>query len=244
MKTILVVCTVVLVAAISRCSKIPEISDGGSIITNKDISGTSAKLSFVRGSAYGNIVKAGPVKLRINPQIVVWIEDSAGNMKQTIYVTHCFAKQEWRSIKNHPDSTYRMSSFPYWLGRLKNAGIAFPTQSKPIPDAITAATPKGSFSIETTIDSSITGGTIWCEFNSSFDNNETWPAKGNESFNGQPSLLFSGDFSVKNSSGSVLLKYRGHGGDLGTDGKLYENETGITTAKEIISKIEIEIKRP
>lgn len=228
----------------ATCAKKPEFSDGSVIVTNKDSKGKHISLEFTRGNAWGQKVSFGPVKMSIKPQIAVWVGDTAGNIKQNLYVTRCFAKQEWRGIKNHPDSTYRTSSLPFWMNRLIKASLQIPTKAHPLADAVTSATPQGSFTIESTLDSSVNEGSIWCEFNSSFDNNETWPADKNnkESFNGQPSLLFRGDFTQGGAMGPVVMKYMGRGGEKGTDGNLYANDTGITTAKEIITKIVFSIK--
>jgi hypothetical protein len=243
MKSSSVFIAVFLLATQVICSKQPSFNDGSVITTNSDKRGRAVTLKFTRGSAWGSEVRFGPVKIKIRPQIAVWVEDSAGNFRQNIYVTHRFAKQEWQSIKSHPDSTYRTSSMPYWMNKLLRASQPLPTRARPLPDAVTAATPDGSFSIESVIDSSITAGSIWCEFNSSFDNNEKWPAdkKNKESFNGQPSLLFKGDFS-SSGSGTIAMKYIGHGGDSGSDGNLYKGDTGITSAKEIITGIEVTVK--
>jgi hypothetical protein len=180
--------------------------------------------------------------LRITPQVAVWVEDSSGNLKQNIFVTHCFAKQDWKFIKNNPDSTYRTMSLPYWMNKMIRAAQPIPTKARPLPDAVTSATPTGSFALETHIDSALTHGILWCEFNSSFDNNEIYPKDRPESFNGQPSLLFSGEFNRQDTSHPVVMTYRGHGGDKGSDSALYQNDSGITTAKQIITKIQFEFK--
>jgi len=222
------------------CAKVPELRDGDRIVTNREQKGVPVKLTFTRGSAFGTIVSFGPAKLRIKPQISIWVEDSSRTFRHNIYVTRCFAKQEWRGINEHPDSTYRTSSFPYWLGRLNAASIPYPTSSKPLPDAISSATPQGSFTIETFIDSSITSGTIWCEFNSSFDANDVWKAEGAEKYNGQPSLLYACDFDPEDAK-SITLVYKGHGGATGEDHRLYNEENGIVSAKQIFSSISAEI---
>jgi hypothetical protein len=236
--------SILLFSSQINCSKKTDFQDGSVITTNSTCSGRPVRLKLTRGNAWGTEVKFGMMKLKIRPQIAVWIEDAAGNFKQNIYVTHRFATQEWFSIKSHPDSTYRTSSLPYWMNKLLRGSLPLPTKARPLPDAVTAATPDGSFSIESVIDSSITGGSIWCEFNSSFDNNERWPAdkKAKESFNGQPSLLFKGDFSSSGSNESVVMQYMGHGGDSGADGNLYPNDSGITNAKEIITRVEFTLK--
>jgi hypothetical protein len=221
-----------------------EVKDGAVIITNKDVNGTSVQFSLKRGTAWGNTVKVGPAKLQITPQIALWIEDSSGKLLQNIYITKRFAKQEWRSIKSHPDSTYRTMSLPFWLNRMIAAGLPIPTQSKPLADAVTAATPPGSFTINTHIDSQIKSGIIWCEVNSSFDNNEVYSKDKPNPFNGQPSVLFNGEYNSTDTSHSpVQLIYKGHGGDSGKDGALYTDNSGITTARSIIESIEYVIKK-
>jgi hypothetical protein len=226
------------------CTINSGLKDGTEIFTNPDIAGNSIQIKFARGSAWSHDVSFGPMKVRIIPQIAVWVEDSSGNLKQNIFVTHCFAKQQWRGIKNHPDSTYRTMSLPYWLNKMVKASNAVPTKAHPLSDAITAATPKGSFSITSHIDTVLKHGTIWCEINSSFDNNDTYPKDKPDSFNGQPSILYSGEFSVNDSThGFTSLKYRGHGGNVGADGLLYPSDSGITTAKEILSSIQFELKK-
>jgi|SRR5512133_2204057 hypothetical protein len=222
------------------CAKIPELRDGDTIVTNKEQKGVPVKCTFTRGPSFGTIVTFGPAKMRIVPQVSIWVEDSSKKFRHNIYVTRCFAKQVWRGINEHPDSTYRTSSFPYWLGRLNAASIPYPTSSHPLPDAISSATPQGSFTIETTIDSSITAGTIWCEFNSSFDANEIWKAEGAEKYNGQPSLIYACDFNLTEAK-TITLSYKGHGGAAGTDHGLYNDEFGIVSAKQIFSSISVEI---
>ncbi len=222
------------------CAKVPALRDGDTIVTNKNLKGVPVKLTFTRGSSFGSIVSFGAAKFRIMPQISIWVEDSSNSFRQNIYVTRCFAKQTWNGINENPDSTYRTSSFPYWLGRLSAVSLPYPTPSKPLPDAVSSATPQGSFTIESTIDSSITKGTIWCEFNSSFDANDVWKAEGAEKYNGQPSLVFACDFDLADTK-SIMLSYKGHGGATGTDHRLYNDENGIASAKQIFSSILVEI---
>jgi len=222
------------------CAKAPEIRDGDTIVTNKAMKGVPVKFTFTRGPSFGSVVAFGPAKIRIYPQVSIWVEDSSKKFRHNIYVTRCFAKQMWNSINEHPDSTYRTSCFPYWLGRLNAASIPYPTSSHPLPDAVTSATPPGSFTIESTIDSSITSGTIWCEFNSSFDTNQTWQAKGPEKYNGQPSLIYTCEFNLA-ASKNIILSYKGHSGASGTDHGLHTDENGIVSAKQIFSSITVEI---
>jgi hypothetical protein len=224
------------------CTMDPDIKDNSTVITNAGIKGAHVSMTFTKGNAWGTVVKMGAVNLRIRPQIAVWIEDSNAQLVQNLFVTHCFAKQDWKFLKSHPDSTCRTMCFPYWINTMVHAAQPLPTKRTPLPDAVTSATPAGSFILETQIDSSITHGIIWCEINSSFDNNETYAKDRPESFNGQPSLLFSGEFNTADTSHTVVMTYRGHGGESGGDGQLYKDDSGITTAKQIITKIEFKIR--
>lgn len=236
------ICTLAFIACFLECTMGSDIKDGGTVVTNQSIKGTPLLMNFTRGPAWGAKAKIGVMTLRITPQIAVWVEDTSGNLKQNIFVTHCFAKQDWKFVKSHPDSTYRTTSLPYWMNKMIHAAQPVPTKANPLPDAVTSATPTGSFAVETHIESAITHGTLWCEFNSSFDNNETYTKDRPESFNGQPSLLFSGEFNIQDTLNAVEMTYRGHGGEKGRDGVLYKNDSGITTAKQIITKIQFKVK--
>lgn len=226
------------------CTIGSAIEDGEKIITNKNLKGTSVQFTFTRGSAWGNKVNLGSVTFHIKPQIALWIADSTGKLLQNIYITNCFAKQQWSSFIVHPDSTYCTMSLPFWLNKMKHASLPIPTKANPLPDAVTAATPAGSFTIQTHIDSTIKHGVVWCEINSSFDNNERYSTDHSDSFNGQPSILFSGEYAIFDSSRApVELKYCGHGGESGDDGALYQNDSGITSAKQILASIQFIIAK-
>jgi hypothetical protein len=228
----------------TNCVIGPKAKDGELVITNSTVKGTQLKIQFERGKSWGTVVKLGHIKIRITPQIAVWVEDSSGIYKQTIYVTRCFGKQQWKSIKTEPDSTYRTSSLPFWMNKLKHTSIKVPTPGNPLPDAVSKATPRGSFELETYIDSTITRGRIWVEFNSSFDNNDTYKYDKSKlnPFNGQPALVYSADFSIDSLKFEpILFTYRGHSGEVGNDSKLYSTSDGITTANEIITSIKYSI---
>lgn len=220
-----------------QCAVGADIKDGGIISTNTSVSGTPIHIDFTRGTAWTHTAKIGIANLKIIPQIAVWVEDTNGNFKQNIYVTRCFGKQDWKFLKGNPDSTYRTSSLPYWMNKMGKVSIAPPTRNNPLPDAVTAATPTGSFMIKSMIDSSIKQGILFCEINSSFDNNETFTKDRPEPYNGQPSVVYSGKFDVVQTGTPIKLVYKGHGGEAGKDSTLYSDSKGITTALNIIVSI-------
>jgi len=172
------------------CTLGPQVRDGGIITTNANVQGNRITVRFTRGSYFANVKRFLFAKFTITPQIAVWTEDTQGHYLQTLYVTRKFAKQDWGIMPHTKDSCFRTSSLPYWLNKYIHAGNAAPTTNKPLPDAVTAATPTGSFDINTTVNSTAPPIIIKVEVNSSFDYNEAFGAKRIAShINGQPALV-------------------------------------------------------
>ena len=94
-----------------------------------------------------------PLFLGINkknpPQIAIWIEDTEGHYLSTIYVTHKIATQTWQAAGGNR----RKEALPHWCysrGIKYEDGLYLPTKKSPLTDAVTGATPKGSFDIKLT----------------------------------------------------------------------------------------------
>jgi hypothetical protein len=173
------------------CTIGQQAKDGTVITTNANMPGNKITVRFTRGTHFSTIKRIGVMKIFITPQIAVWVEDTSGNLIQTLFVTHKFGKQDWGIVPHDKDVCFRTSSLPCWLNKYHHAGNAMPTTNKPLPDGITAATPPGSFDINTTITPSNTAFVIMVEINSSFDANEVFSAKRRASkINGQPAVVF------------------------------------------------------
>lgn len=231
--------TLITTLIILSCTPGSDIKDGMTFGQVSGSNGQNLTISFERGKNFIQPAKLGVVKLKIRPQMTIWLEDTTGNYLKTLYVTHCFGKQEWRSIKSHPDSCYRTMCMPYWLNRYKAAGNAAPTSGNPLPDAVTGATPTGSFTVNFALPDSFKTGVLFVEWNSSFDNNESFTRE-TASFNGQPSLILSCRINADSltSAGSVLTTL-GHGGKKGDDGTLYSDVSKLTTAASIFSRVTV-----
>jgi hypothetical protein len=219
-----------------------DIKDGMNITSDYNQSGKKVTLTFKRGKHFLTTGKLGVAKFKIMPQIAVWLEDTSGRYLQTVYVTRCFGKQEWKYFKPDPDSCFRTMCMPYWFNRYKKAGNAAPTPKKTLPDAVTGATPTGNFTIDFTIPDSLKCAMVFTEWNSSFDNNDSF-TKESVSFNGQPSIILSTRINLGDSVRTVdTLTLKGHGGNKGDDATLYTDTGKLTTAQSIFSLVTISRK--
>jgi hypothetical protein len=229
----------ILLSCIAACTLGPEISDGQTLSTRAG-NGRPIAVEFTRGSAWMKEAKMGFLKLRITPQLAVWAEDSAG-MVATLFVTRAFAKQDWRLAKFHPDTCGRPMCMPYWLNRLVAKGLPVPTKNHPLSDAVTGATPKGSFTLGTALPEGFRKFQLFVEINKSFDNNDTWPAKkDHSSFNGQPAVVYAATVNLDDTAAkSWVLSPKGMSGERGNDPALYPIDKRLTTALEMLEKVTV-----
>ena len=169
------------------------------------------------------------------PQCAVWIEDENGIFVDTIYVTKSAAKKGWKFSPKEG----RPDSLPAWYGA---AGInpAAPTVKN--FDAVASATPKKSITVTSNLNLQ-TGKKyiVKAEVNQSFDYNEFWTKK-NSGVNGQPSLIYSGEFvaggKLAANDSEIVLTLQGHGDLEGKSKKIFTTEMEkITTAIQIIGKV-------
>jgi len=111
------------------------------IMLNPNGQGSAIQVSFTKGKAFNN------------PTFVIWMEDSTGRFLQTLYVTRSFGSGtftygdasggEWK-----PGQVKRPASLPYWshkAGAVQGMTAYIPDAGRPMPDAVSSATPKGNF---------------------------------------------------------------------------------------------------
>lgn len=202
-------------------------------------------VDFKAGPNYMHHYKYGIMKLKIVPQIAIWLEDNQNNYIETIYVTSKEAKSGWGNVR-------RPSALPIWShkrGVQYADGLYMPDKKNPLPDAITGATAKGSFIKVWNIPNKIPDGEylLKVEVNNSFDYNEKYRNKLDEKhpdFNdvsGQPSLLWEGKIIVGKAFKTNLIK-AGHGHPSGNNGVIYQDLDSFTSALSIIESINVSIK--
>ena len=199
-----------------------------------------------------------------NPQLVIWLEDSAGNYLETLLVTTSTAKglfYSGRTASNFKEayndknrnitSTRRVDALPYWShkrGQEYADGLYSPPPGEPLPDAITGATPTDNFyfSSRNTSIKSLHSFKVLVEVNVAFDENEYYSEydfvddslyHGGTGLLGQPSLIYSAVVRNTDRNRYYILNLEGHGHHSGSTGELYPETGSITTAKYVVERI-------
>ena len=172
------------------------------------------------------------------PQIAVWLEDPSGTTVRTLFVTHRTGAGDWKG-KAGCDV-----SLPYWVGRynVETGTSGPPTFQRPVVDAITQPTPKESLVVTTVVPP----GSEWryfVEVNVSGDFNEAFPehldnGRPDEAGNGQPSLVYRGHIKAIPGQRNTP-KLIGRTDQFRPAMKLNDDLSGITTAKKLLSDIEM-----
>lgn len=188
-------------------------------------------LTIISGKNYNQNAKIGILSFKTIPQIAFWIESEDGSFKKTIYITKRFAKQIWNGFYDK-NKTFREYALPLWCKRFKEI---LPTYNKPLSDSVTMASPKSDSTFEFLIpeDKVVI---LFLEVNNSFDYNDSYPE--DQSYNGQPSLIYTAKIPVS-FKGKIELKLT-----YKTDfnGNVFTDLNNITTAKDILKRVEVEIK--
>jgi hypothetical protein len=203
-----------------------------------------------------------------NPQIVIWLEDSAGNYIETLLVTESTARglfysgrtasnfkksDETKADENTP--TRRVDALPYWSHKRNHQysdGFYSPPPGEPMPDGITGATPKENFYFKSasTGTSKLNSFRVMVEFNVAFDENEFYSEydfledslyHSGTGLLGQPSLIYGTTVHKSDNHRYYVLPLLGHGHHSGSSGELFENMETVTTAKYVVERIVISV---
>jgi hypothetical protein len=188
------------------------------------------------------------LKKKNPPQIAIWLEDLDGNYLSTMYVSHKAGTNSWQSNGGDP----RKEALPYWNHKRMPAsgqsdGTTGATTRQSIPDAVTGATPKGSFDIRMLPNTDLDKFVVKAEFNHSEDWNEYYPESAKEgdanysADSGQPALVYEAVIDPASGQKEYRAQLIGHSSPDGTDGKLYTDTSVLTTAKNIVKEVTIKI---
>ena len=193
-----------------------------------------------------------------HPSFAIWTEDLYGNYIETLYVTQYVAKGKFAfgeiepgKWKNEPGEARRPATLPYWAHKRNIQapdGLYVPSPETEVPDALTSATPKGNFVLETA--TSNTGNKkfrVLCEINQAWDANEFWTndkfPNDNDYFGSlQPALVYAVTVNPNQSGKEYYLNPIGHSHPSGKNGELFTDLTTFSTAKEIANKIIVRLK--
>lgn len=245
MKSFLLIFVLILMF-IAACNPVGKTVDKTHLFyTNADGQGPVIELEFNKGKAHSH------------PLLAIWLETEDGKYIQTLYVSESIAKGIFQmgdssSGKWLPGPLRRPSALPYWARKrnvLEDDGLYVPTPKTAIVDAYTGPTPQNSFKIKSKADKSLAGNfKVMLEINQNFDYNDFWnttrfPADREYAASAQPSLIYTTEIiNPSDLKSSYFMKVIGHGHFNGSDGKLYSNLEGHSTALDIIQSLKVVVR--
>ncbi len=201
-----------------------------------------------------------------HPQMAIWTEDLKGKHLETLFVSKATAKglffggrnknnfKNFDSNKKSLNTYRRVNALPVWSfnrGIPYEDGMFIPTNKTPLPDAITGATITNNFHLITSTNA-LQKFKLKIEVNVAFDDNEYYSEfdfPDDEVFHngtgqlGQPSIVFETLIDLSNEENHYLMNLVGHGHHSAQNGHLYRDLTTLTTAKQIIERIVVGIKK-
>jgi hypothetical protein len=130
-------------------------------------------------------------------------------------------------------------------------GLYLPTKDKPMVDGISGATPLGSFDVKLISADPLKQFVVKVEVNHSTDFNDSYPKdanEGNENYSGgkegsgQPAVIYKAVVDLSKGETTFEAKLIGHSSPDGSDGKIYTDMSGLTTALKIVQRITINIQ--
>uniref|UniRef100_UPI0035673F04 hypothetical protein n=1 Tax=Mariniphaga sediminis TaxID=1628158 RepID=UPI0035673F04 len=204
------------------------------------------EIEFQKGDAFNH------------PSFVAWIEDLEGNYIETLYITKYVGKGKFGhgeiapgKWKNEPGEARRPATLPYWSHKRNikaSDGLYIPSPETAVPDAVTSATPRSNFKLETA-----TNFTAEKKFRILFEINQAWDANKfwtNNKFEGdmnyfgslQPAIVYAVTIDPAASETEYYLNPIGHSHPTGANGVLFTDLTTLTTAKEIVQNIIVRLK--
>ncbi len=213
--------------------------------TNKNGTGPMFEIEFQKGKEF------------YYPLFVFWIEDLEGNYIQTLYVSQSIATGVFNYGKVKDDKWVkegkrRPAALPYWAhkrGVKAKDGLFIPTPDEPIADAYTGETPQSNFILTTRADQELPEKfNVLFEINQSWDWNEYWtnnkyPEDEDYKTSSQPALIYSTSIDLNSDIQDYSFELIGHSHYSGKTGSIYKDLTTITTAKEIVNKTTLSIKK-
>jgi len=179
------------------------------------------------------------------PQFAVWLEDPETHRCVNVFVTHRAGVGDWEGKSNVP------VALPRWFELFKVSGMDQVVKEKEDESvaAITGATPKEDyFSVRAEVKPG-SKWICWVEMNLAGDYNDAYPEQDVESkevdefSNGQPALLYRADIVATEGQ---TFEFTLAGESLWKNGEtsIEPVSEGVTTAKEVFDKMNIEVIRP
>ena len=190
------------------------------------------------------------IKKKNPPQIAAWLEDTDGRYLGTLYASKKIVTQGWASSGGNR----RKEALPYWCHRrgvVYEDGLYLPTKSQSLVDGMTGATPRADFNVRLKEKTGLRHFYVMVEVNHSIDFNDRYSDdkregepdySGGPEGSGQPALVYRVDVNLDSASTSFDAVLIGHSSADGSDGKLYNDLYGITSALTIVKRITVNVK--
>lgn len=215
-----------------------------SFSTNINGSGQQLIITFSKGESHNH------------PLMAIWVEDTARNYMQTLFVaqsiaTGIFARGDNSTGQWTRGEIRRPAALPYWghkRGVVAGDGLYLPTPDQPVPDAYTGATPKNDFILNTRLDKD--GPAVFnvlLEINQPWDWNDYWTnSKYMEDYeyksSAQPAVVYMARVDLNSSTKEFEMNLIGHSHYSGKDGQLYTDVTTLTSALQIAGMIVVKVE--
>jgi hypothetical protein len=229
-QTYLIVLTGIVVMGILPCLAQPV-----AISTFVEQEGRPVTVEVTTGKHWEHSFRIVLVKVTTTPQLAIWTEDLEGNVLSTLYVTQSFATQQWSFAGGQKDDQpFRPASLPYWMHKYAASGGQIPTKNTPLPDAVTAASPKQNFVLRSKLPVGKSTIALLLEVNNSVDKNSAFPED-------QPALVYRAIVRT-DAPGEYSMQPIGHAHPTGADGTLTEDLSGLTTALQMLEQITVSVE--
>lgn len=237
-KIFIIAAALLVLASCTNKTQEPVSEKVETIKTTPFVNGTPLTIQFEKGKEF------------YYPLIVFWIEDLEGNYIETIYAaqsistgTFRFGVAEGKNWK--PGERRRQAALPYWghkRGYKAPDGLYLPTPQNPLPDAVTGATPRSSFVINSSIDPQLKKFRLYMEINQTWDWNHHWhnnlyPDDEEYKTSCQPALIYMADIDTSKPQEVIELKPIGHSHPSGKTGEIFPDISTFTTALEIAKRV-------
>ena len=226
-----------------KSSQTPVVTTPDVMTTNVSGQGPELTLSFRKGETHNH------------PLMAAWVEDTAGNYIQTLYVAQSIAKGVFAhgdasSGKWMPGEIRRPAALPVWSharGVQEEDGLFIPTPETAIPDAYTGPTPGNDFILHTRLDKPAPEKFyLYFEINQTWDWNEYWTNNkfpDNEEYKTscQPALVYRTFIELNQPRDIYQLEVIGRSHEAGENGRIYDDLQTMTTALDITEEITVKV---
>lgn len=219
--------------------------DNGFVTKKATSEDSSLAIEIEWGEAFDADKAFGEIFSNAKPQIAIWAEGPNRELIETFFVSEESAFTE--NVKWDNNYYKRVNILPIWRHKYT---LACGVEPNGKVDTYSGATPSHSFSVN---DYLANGGKefyIHVEVNLPHDENDYFnsdKSKDESGYNlgaiGQPSVIYSAYIDPLDAKNYYLLDYVGHGKDLiSQDGEIDYDSSQITTAKQIIEKILLQVE--